>query len=129
MIRSGLYDPLLFIWIAYFAITGRQLVKISLLDLICLEVIPPCYNYFRSTKPRAGFSRTVAHYLTYRAISPAYRMYTFLTPRKDSWALPPTQTARAVSNLFPWEAEMAFLYFWFSIMTFAGGRLALNALF
>ncbi|KAG4431960.1 hypothetical protein IFR05_012556 [Cadophora sp. M221] len=129
MIRSGLYDPLLFIWITYFAITGRHLIKISLLDLICLEVIPLCYNYFRSTKPRAGFSRTVPHYLSYRAISPAYRMYTFLTPRKDSWALPPTQTAKTVSKFFPWEAEMSFLYLWFLIMTFAGGRLAITILF
>ncbi|PVH75778.1 glycosyltransferase family 2 protein, partial [Cadophora sp. DSE1049] len=85
MIRSGLYDPLLFLWTAYYAIMGQQLVQISLLDFICLEVIPPVYNYFRSTKPRAGLSRTVAHYLSYRAISPAYRMYTFLTPQKDSW--------------------------------------------
>ncbi|KAH7400434.1 hypothetical protein BKA64DRAFT_671849 [Cadophora sp. MPI-SDFR-AT-0126] len=126
MIRSGLYDPLLFIWIAYYAIIGQQLITISLLDLICLEIVPPVYNYFRSTKPRAGFSRTLAHYFSYRAISPAYRMYTFLTPRKDSWALPPTGAAEAVSNWFPWEGEMGFLYLWFFIMTCAGGRVILE---
>ncbi|MAD83301.1 MAG: hypothetical protein CL912_25790 [Deltaproteobacteria bacterium] len=128
MLRSGLYDPLLFLWIAYYAIMGQQLVIISLLDLFCLEVIPPVYNYFRSTKPRAGLSMTVAHYLSYRAISPAYRMYTFLTPQKDSWALPPSQAAEAVSKWFPWEAEMAFLYFWFGIMACAGVRMAFHIL-
>lgn len=126
MIRSGLYDPLLFLWIAYYAIMGQQLVTISLLDLICLEVIPPVYNYFRSTEPRAGLHRTIAHYLSYRAISPAYRMYTFLTPQKDSWALPPSHAAEAVSKWFPWEAEMAFLYFWFFIAACAGGRLVIG---
>jgi len=55
-------------------------------------------------------------------------MYTFLTPQKDSWALPPSQAAEAVSKWFPWEAEMAFLYFWFGIMACAGVRMAFHIL-
>lgn len=125
MVRSALYDPLLLIWISYFAITGRQLINISILDVFALEVIPPLYNYFKSRRPRAGIFSTLVHYLSYRTISPAYRMYTFLTPGKNSWALPSTQSTQFFSRLRSFDPEMGFVFLWFFVLASAGGRALL----
>ncbi|KAJ5038744.1 uncharacterized protein L3040_006424 [Drepanopeziza brunnea f. sp. 'multigermtubi'] len=125
MVRSALYDPLLLIWTSYFAITGRQLVKISVLDVLALEVIPPFYNYFKSRKPQAGLT-AIAPYLSYRAIAPAYRMYTFLTPGKDSWALPSGAKTSGFLTMLSFDPEMGFVYFWFTLMAIAIARGLLN---
>lgn len=122
MIRSALYDPLLLIWTSYFALTGTQLVRLYLLDVLALEGIPPIYNYFRPARARAGLVATLAPYLSFRAIAPAYRMYTFLTPGKESWALP------AAARAFSFDPEMGFVYLWFTVMAVAASR-ALWALF
>lgn len=115
MVRTALYDPLIFLWTAYFAFTGKALINISPLDVMALEVIPACYNYFNSPRPQTIFVPTIILYLLYRAIAPGYRVYTFLTPLRDSWSL---QSAHSS----PFTLELAFINVWLFVLVSACGR-------
>ncbi|OKL55773.1 hypothetical protein UA08_08897 [Talaromyces atroroseus] len=111
MCRTAVYDSLVFLWTGYYALTGRKLIDVCALDIIALEIIPPCYNYLRSWRPLPTVSWTTVFHLCYRVIGPGYRVYTLLTPLKDDWALSSTHPDRRMSKLQS-EPELAFVYLW-----------------
>lgn len=88
MLRTAFYDVFVFLWIAYYAITGHALFPVSKWDILVFEILPPIYNYLRCPAPLPSLLKVVSLYALYRITLPFIRAYTILTPLNTAWSLP-----------------------------------------
>lgn len=123
-LRSGFYDVLIFVWISFYCLTGRRLFRVTNMDIIVFELLPPIYNFLRCRAALPDPFTTIGLFAYYRLVCPSYRMYTLLTPFGVGWALPERRKGERW-NLFKFvrrEHETLFFCLWMGIVAGAVSR-------
>jgi hypothetical protein len=125
MIRSALYDAVIFVLVTYYAFYGKLLFNITWWDVLVFEVLPPLYNYVRCPSAVPDPISLLSLYMLYRFVFPPIRIYTFITPISTAWALPTGSEGGSTFGIVKFilqEHESLFFTLWSGIAGAAIGR-------